>query len=206
MLTSKAVKNVKELEKIYNKNITDIVRNIAVWHSDLLHPAIKCYVIGNGTSRAAKNLDKIVHTHTHSKSFSIGCNYIYKEFNPSVIVAQDTKVLIDIAKDGVEIPVVAPLLKYNWLLQNNYKIKNFYALRFPTFAMTRWKTGEIGLYIACLLGFKHVTAVAFDGGVSNVHREDDGVSNIDINITKERIGLLKLSFLNVHINNYEDNL
>ena len=92
------------------------------------------------------------------------------------------------------------------MLQNILTIENFYALRSPTFAMTRWKTGELALYVACILGFKNITAVAFDGGSSNVHREDDGVSFIDIAATIERIRLLKDSFVNVNINNYEDNL
>jgi hypothetical protein len=206
MLTSKPITDVAQLEKLYGKNITDVVEDIRVWHGDLIHPAIKCYVIGNGTSRRDKNLNDIVKSYQNAKSFSIGCNYIYKEYTPNVIVAQDTKVLLDIAKDKVTAPVIAPLLKYNWLLQNNLSIENFYALRFPTYAMTRWKTGELALYVACLLGFKNITAVAFDGGGSNVHRKDDGVSFIDIAATIERIRLLKDSFVNVNINNYEDNL
>ena len=205
MLTSKPISNIVQLEQLYGKNISDVVRELSKWHGDKLHPSVKCYVIGNGTSRRDKNLDDIVKSYYNAKSFSIGCNYIYKEYTPNVIIAQDTKVLMDIAKDNVEIPVVAPLLKYQWVLQNNLSIKNLYALRFPTFSMTRWKTGELAIYIACLLGFKNITAVAFDGGGSNVHRNDDGVSFIDLNKTMQRIILLKESFVNVNINNYEDN-
>ena len=56
-------------------------------------------------------------------------NYIYKEFVPDLIVAQDTKVLLDMVKDNVEIPVVAPLLKYNWARNSGQKnLRKFLAV------------------------------------------------------------------------------
>ena len=98
----------------------------------------------------------------------------------------------------------APLLKYNWLLDNNKKIENFYPIRFPTFEMSRWKTGELALYMGCLLGFKVVRYIAFDGGTECVHREVDGVSNIDLKKTQYRIQQLLDSFENIKINKFED--
>ena len=116
-LFPKSISEVEELEKYYNKDITNITEELGRWtnHSQFVHS--KCYVVGNGLSRKNLDLERITRYHSNSKqkksSFVIGCNYIYKDFQPDVIIAQDTKVLLQMVNDDVDIPVVAPLLKYN---------------------------------------------------------------------------------------------
>jgi len=210
-LFSKSIKDVKELEVLYNKSITDVVEKVKTFHNHAIHPSIKCYVIGNGPSRKGLDLHSITRTYKNSKipkkSFVIGCNYLYREFEPDLLIAQDTKVIFDMVKDNVEIPVIAPLLKYNWAKHNgNAELKNFYALRFPSFAMTRWNSGDIALYLACILGFHSIEYIGFDGGKSSIYREDDGVSFVRSVTTNQRITALKNSFDEVKINSYEDKL
>ena len=210
-LFPRSIKEVKELEKYYKKDITNIIEELGRWvnHKQFVHS--KCYVVGNGLSRKNLDLEKVTRFHSNSKmpktSFVIGCNYIYKDFIPDLIVAQDTKVLLQMVKDDLDIPVVAPLLKYNWARNNGQKdLRKFFCLRFPTYNMTRWNSGDIAIYMAALLGFKRIETIGFDGGASSVYRKDDGVSNVKAVITNRRIELIKNSFENVNINRYEDNL
>ena len=124
-----------------------------------------------------------------------------------MIVAQDTKVLLQMVKDDVDIPVVAPLLKYNWARNNGQKnLRKFFCLRFPTYNMTRWNSGDIAIYMAALLGFKNIELIGFDGGASSMYRDDDGVSFVRRVETDRRIQIIKNSFENLTINRYEDNL
>ena len=124
-LFPRTIKEVKELETYYKKDITQLIDDLDRWinHRQFVHS--KCYVVGNGLSRKGINLEKKTRYHVKSSvkktSFVIGCNYIYKEFVPDLIVAQDTKVLLQMVKDDVDIPVVAPLLKYNWARNNGQK-------------------------------------------------------------------------------------
>ena len=210
-LFPRSIKEVKELEKYYKKDITNIIEELGRWvnHKQFVHS--KSYVVGNGLSRKNLDLEKVTRFHSNSKmpktSFVIGCNYIYKDFIPDLIVAQDTKVLLQMVKDDLDIPVVAPLLKYNWARNNGQKdLRKFFCLRFPTYNMTRWNSGDIAIYMAALLGFKRIVTIGFDGGASSIYRKDDGVSNVKAVITNRRIELIKNSFENVNINRYEDNL
>ena len=209
-LFPRSIKEVKELEKYYKKDITNIIEELGRWvnHKQFVHS--KCYVVGNGLSRINLDLEKVTRFHSNSKmpktSFVIGCNYIYKDFIPDLIVAQDTKVLLQMVKDDLDIPVVAPLLKYNWARNNGQKdLRKFFCLRFPTYNMTRWNSGDIAIYMAALLGFKRIELIGFDGGASSMYRKDDGVSFVKRVVTDRRIQLIKNSFENVNINRYEDN-
>ena len=210
-LFPKTISEVVELEKYYKKDITNIIEELGRWTTIKQFVNTKCYVVGNGTSRKDLSLKKITRfgkgTSTPSKSFVIGCNYIYKDFKPDVIIAQDTKVLLDMIKDDVDIPVVAPLLKYNWARNSGQKnLRKFFCLRFPTYNMTRWNSGDLAIYVACLLGFKKIELIGFDGGASSVYRKDDGVSFVRGVDTQRRINIIKNSFENISINRYEDNL
>ena len=210
-LFPRTIKEVKELETYYKKDITQLIDDLDRWinHRQFVHS--KCYVVGNGLSRKGINLEKKTRYHVKSSvkktSFVIGCNYIYKEFVPDLIVAQDTKVLLQMVKDDVDIPVIAPLLKYNWARNNGQKnLRKFFCLRFPTYNMTRWNSGDIAIYMAALLGFKNIELIGFDGGASSMYRDDDGVSFVRRVETDRRIQIIKNSFENVTINRYEDNL
>ena len=210
-LFSKSIKDAKELEVLYNKKMSEVVDKLKTFHNHAIHPSIKCYVVGNGLSRKGLNLNNITRKYANSratkKSFVIGCNYLYREFEPDLLIAQDTKVLFDMVKDNVEIPVVAPLLKYNWARQNgSAELKNFYALRFPSFQMTRWNSGDVAIYVAALLGFHLIEYIGFDGGASSIYRKDDGVSFVKQVTTNRRITALRKSFDNIKINRYEDKL
>ena len=72
--------------------------------------------------------------------------------------------------------------------------------------MTRWNSGDLGIYIGALLGFKKIELIGFDGGASSLYRKDDGVSFVQSVVTERRIQLIKNSFENITINRYEDNL
>ena len=124
-----------------------------------------------------------------------------------MIVAQDTKVLLKMVEDDVDIPVVAPLLKYNWARNSGGRnLRKFFCLRFPTYSMTRWNSGDLAIYMGALLGFKSLMLVGFDGGASSMYREDDGVSFVKQIETYRKINIIKNSFENLSINIYEDNL
>ncbi len=210
-LFPKTISEVKELEKYYKKDITNIIEEIDRWTNHIQFVHSKCYVIGNGPSRKNLDLQKITRflskSKVPSKSFVIGCNYIYKDFEPDVIIAQDTKVLLQMVKDDVSVPVIAPLLKYNWARNNGQRnLRKFFCLKFPTYNMTRWNSGDIAIYVACLLGFKKIELIGFDGGASSLYRKDDGVSFVQSVVTERRIQLIKNSFENITINRYEDNL
>lgn len=210
-LFPRSIKEIKELETYYKKDITSIIEELGKWTTVKQFVNTKCYVVGNGPSRKNLDIHKITRfgkgTNTPSKSFVIGCNYIYKDFQPDVIIAQDTKVLLDMVKDDVDIPVVAPLLKYNWARNSGQKnLRKFFCLRFPSYNMTRWNSGDIAIYVACLLGFKKIELIGFDGGASSIYRKDDGVSFVKSVVTQRRINLIQNSFENITINRYEDNL
>ena len=210
-LFPKTVSEVKELEKYYKKDITNIIDELGRWTNIKQFVHSKCYIVGNGLSRKNLNLQKITRflngTSLPSKSFVIGCNYIYKDFKPDVIIAQDTKVLLDMVNDDVDIPVVAPLLKYNWARNSGKRnLRKFFCLRYPSYNMTRWNSGDLAIYVGCLLGFKKIELIGFDGGASSIYREDDGVSFVKGVETQRRINLIKNSFENITINRYEDNL
>ena len=210
-LFPKSISEQQELEKYYNKDITNIIDELDRWANCKQFVHSKCYIIGNGLSRKGLDLEKITRLNKNQsirkKSFVIGCNYIYKEFAPDIIIAQDTKVILKMVQDDVDIPVVAPLLKYNWARNSGGKnLRKFFCLRFPTFSMTRWNSGDLGIYIGALLGFKNLELIGFDGGASSMYREDDGVSFVRQVETNRRIQIIKNSFDNVTINRYEDNL
>ena len=210
-LFPRSIKEIRELETYYKKDITNIIEELGRWTTLKQFAHSKCYVIGNGLSRKHINLEKKTryydNTAQKKSSFVIGCNYIYKEFEPDLIVAQDTKVLLQMVKDDVDIPVVAPLLKYNWARNNGQRnLRKFFCLRFPTYNMTRWNSGDIAIYMGALLGFKKIELMGFDGGASSMYRKDDGVSFVRRVETDRRIQIIKNSFENVTINRYEDNL
>ena len=211
-LFPKSNAELKDLEKYYKKDITEIVKQLELYTNLRKHSKTTCWVIGNGLSRKNINLEKLIRYYkscpqTKTESFAIGCNYIYKEFTPDVIIAQDTKVLLQMVKDDLDIPVIAPLLKYNWARNSGQRnLRKFFCLRYPTYNMTRWNSGDIGIYVACLLGFKKIALIGFDGGASSIYRQDDGVSYVKSVVTQQRINLIKNSFENITINRYEDNL
>lgn len=210
-LFPKSVAEVQELERYYKKDVTQIVDDLYKWTTAKQFSHLKCYIIGNGLSRKELNLTNITRYYKNTKqrknSFVIGCNYIYKEFEPDLIIAQDTKVLLQMVKDDVQIPVVAPLLKYNWARNSGgAELNKFFCLRFPTYAMTRWNSGDLAIYVGALLGFSKLELIGFDGGASSMYREDDGVSFVRNVDTQKRIDLVRNSFDNLTINRYEDNL
>jgi hypothetical protein len=54
-----------------------------------------CFVLGNGKSRSIIDLNKL-----QNKGPVYGCNYIYLEFTPDVLVAYDEKMTYEIEKTG----------------------------------------------------------------------------------------------------------
>ena len=80
-LFPKSISEQQELEKYYNKDITNIIDELDRWANCKQFVHSKCYIIGNGLSRKGLDLEKITRlnkNHIRKKSFVIGCNYIYK--------------------------------------------------------------------------------------------------------------------------------
>lgn len=58
-------------------------------------PSVKAFVLGNGKSRLAVNLDKLK---PYGKIY--GCNAIYRDFTPDVLVATDSPMAAEIEKSN----------------------------------------------------------------------------------------------------------
>lgn len=168
-----------------------------------------CYVIGNGLSRKDLNLHKHVKKYQHSNSFTIGCNYIYKDYVPNIIVAQDTKVLIDLAKSDIDTLIYVPHRRLEWLRNTGHLKENdnrFHKIIWHTYAQNRWKTGEQAIWLAVCFGYFDIRLIAFDGGEDSLYRERDGVSQIDKSKMSQRIEYCKTVMCDDRINIREDNL
>lgn len=107
------------------------------------------FVLGNGRSRLPINLESL---RSHGKIY--GCNGIYREFTPDVLVATDRPIALAIEESG-------------------YPLKNRFYTRRPTagsgsMALTRtyqgYSSGPNAVAIACLDGAKQVYIIGFDCG------------------------------------------
>ena len=130
----------------------------------------QCTIIGNGESRKQYDLTKISHT-------TFGCNQIYKEYNPTYLIAKDKRVLEKMSKDGVK-QVYLPFLSYRAHRETStITIPDMREIRFPYFRMNSWLTGEICIVLAAQLGFTDINVIGFDGGHKSLYRGDTGTNS-----------------------------
>lgn len=109
----------------------------------------RAFVLGNGRSRLGAKLKKLK---THGKIF--GCNALYREFEPDVLVAVDPKMIIEICDSGYQ------LTHEVWTNPNSRyaKFKNL-----KIFKNSRgWSSGPSALLKAAQDGHKEIFILGFD--------------------------------------------
>ena len=122
---------------------------------------MQCTIIGNGHSRKKHALNDIDHT-------TFGCNQIYKEYNPTYLIAKDKRVLEQMSKDSVK-KVYLPMMSYRAHRHDStITIPEMIEIRFPYFRMNSWLTGEIAIVLAAQLGFTDIDVIGFDGGPDSI--------------------------------------
>lgn len=121
------------------------------------------FVLGNGTSRLRLNLPELKNLGT-----VIGCNALYREFDPDYLVAVDTKMVNEIIAAGYH--------KDHQVWTNpNKGINSKKNINF--FSPHRgWSSGPTALWFACNLGHKDVFFFGFDyqgieGKFNNVYAD-----------------------------------
>ena len=121
------------------------------------------FVLGNGTSRLRLNLPEL-----RGRGTIIGCNALYREFDPDYLVAVDTKMVNEIIAAGYH--------KDHQVWTNpNKGINSKKNINF--FSPHRgWSSGPTALWFACNLGHKEVYFFGFDyqgnnGKFNNVYAD-----------------------------------
>jgi len=107
------------------------------------------FVLGNGRSRLNIDLARI-------KDFGkiYGCNALYREFEPDVLVAVDPQMIIEICETGYQ-------LNHQVWTNTNSKFKKYQNLNF--FKNPRgWSSGPTALYKACLDCNDEIYILGFD--------------------------------------------
>lgn len=121
------------------------------------------FVLGNGRSRLKLNLEQL-----RGKGTIIGCNALYREFEPDYLVAVDTKMVNEIIAAGYH--------KDHQVWTNpNKGINSKKNINF--FSPHRgWSSGPTALWFSCTLGHKDVYFFGFDyqgveGKFNNVYAD-----------------------------------
>ena len=123
-----------------------------------ISPERRCYIIGNGGSRLRYQLDQIPYT-------TFGCNQLYRDFQPTYLLAQDPGVLRQMARDGYQGDVWVPPQKYR-----NHQ-GAYQRMRAIAGNITEtWLTGEWCIIMAAQLGFNRMDLIGFDGGPDSHYR------------------------------------
>lgn len=115
----------------------------------------RAFVLGNGRSRLVADLDFL-----KTKGKIYGCNALYREFSPDVLIAVDPKMIMEICDKGYQ--------KSNAVWTNpNRRYTNFENLNY--FANPRgWSSGPTALLKACLDGNSEIFILGFDyKGIDN---------------------------------------
>lgn len=121
------------------------------------------FVLGNGTSRQDINLQTL-------KQYGMiyGCNAIYREFDPDVLIAVDTKMILEInsVKYQQKVPVwTNPNKAYSNMTGFNY------------FNPTKgWSSGPTALWKASEDGAEEIYILGFD--YKGLGKEHDKVNNV----------------------------
>ena len=121
------------------------------------------FVIGNGTSRVGIDLN-------HLKKFGkiYACNAVYREFNPDYLIAVDTKMVNEIAKNGYQ-RIGEVWTNYNKQYER-YRGLNYFE---PS---KGWSSGPTALNLASDHGHKSIYILGFD--YKGIGVENKRVNNI----------------------------
>ena len=125
---------------------------------------MRCTIIGNGPSRKNYILKNI-------EGMTFGCNQIYKEYQPTFLVAQDRHVLEKMSSDRVH-TVFVPQERWR-MFRNDSRMKhirNMQAIGLPTTGPTQLLSGHWCMLLAAQLGFTQLRLLAFDGGPDSLYR------------------------------------
>lgn len=122
------------------------------------HPyKVIAFVLGNGKSRLAINLDTL-----QEHGVVYGCNAIYRDFTPSYLIAVDAKMVIELNENRVQD-------KTSVWTNNNRKIENFTNINF--FVPHRgWSSGPSALWLAAQHDYQEIYFLGFDySGIMGKH-------------------------------------
>ena len=97
-LFPRTIKDVKELEAYYKKDITQLIDDLDRWvnHKQFVHS--KCYVVGNGLSRKGIDLEKSSIRLPDGTLKEVGEYSIDIELHPEVV--QNIKVVISAKEEN----------------------------------------------------------------------------------------------------------
>jgi hypothetical protein len=131
----------------------------------------RAFVVGNGRSRLNANLEEL-----KQKGRIYGCNALYRDFEPHVLIAVDPKMIIEIcARQWQKTHEV-------WTNQNS-KYRDITDLNY--FNPTRgWSSGPTALLKACTDGYNEIFILGFDyqgidHKVNNVYSNTDNYKKSD---------------------------
>lgn len=120
----------------------------------------RAFVLGNGRSRLGVDLNLL-----KTKGKIYGCNALYREFEPDVLIAVDPKMIIEICNSGYQ------KTHQVWTNPNN-KYKEFTNLNI--FSNTRgWSSGPTALLKSCIDINTEIFILGFD-----YYGVDDRVNNV----------------------------
>ena len=109
----------------------------------------RAFVLGNGRSRLNANLKKL-----KKRGTVYGCNALYREFEPHVLIAVDPKMVIEICTNGYQ------KTHEVWTNPNSRytKYPNLNVFKNPR----GWSSGPTALLKACQDGHKEIFILGFD--------------------------------------------
>ena len=125
-------------------------------------PSIKAFVLGNGKSRLKYNLHELK---TYGKIY--GCNALYRDFTPDVLVATDAPMATEIEKTG-------------------YSVENEFWTRNPNLASSKkidinfgFSSGPIAVSLAARNEHRPIYLIGFDliGDMGKINNVYAGTSN-----------------------------
>lgn len=120
----------------------------------------KAFVLGNGKSRLRANLDLL-----KSKGRVYGCNALYRDFQPDVLIAVDPKMIIEICQVGYQ-------LEHEVWTNPNKQYRDFKNLN--VFGNPRgWSSGPTALLRACMDNYQEIYILGFD-----YHSTDGKLNNV----------------------------
>lgn len=124
-----------------------------------------CVIIGNGPSRQ-------LHDITSIKLPTFGCNQIYRDHQPTYLLAQDRKILNQMQTDGITCPVYVPYMVWRrYSTDTHTQLPDMRPIK-TKMITKKYLTGEWCVILASQLGFKHCLLLGFDGGVASIYRQD----------------------------------
>ena len=131
------------------------------------------FVIGNGVSRKSINLNNL-------KSFgkTYGCNALYRDFDPDVLIAVDTKMVLELNQNRYQLRVPV------WTNPNKaYASMSGFNFFDPS---KGWSSGPTALWKASEDGFETIYILGFDyQGIGEQHNRVNNVYAGSFNYKKE---------------------